>query len=70
MRKAVLGVGAIVLMFTLTGCFNGANEVGGVRTNTDSGWVTAQDVRLPDGRTVVCVMSNTKISCDWKKASE
>lgn len=69
MKKAraivVSAVMAVGLAFTLTGCFNGADSVGGVRTETDTGWVTAQKVALPDGGEVVCVMSNTKISCDW-----
>lgn len=63
--KKIAAIAAISLAaVTLTGCAGGDPH----RTTTDSGWVTAQYVDLPDGRQVICVMSDTKISCDWESA--
>lgn len=62
-RSLVIGLIAVV---ALSGCANAGEDAS--RTDTDSGWVTAQYVQLPDGRQVICVMSNTKISCDWENA--
>lgn len=63
MKRKLAALALIAL--TLTGCSAGE---GANRTNTDTGWVTAQYVELPDGRSVICIMSNTKISCDWERA--
>lgn len=63
MKKLVAAAAVLLTAITLAGCAGGDPS----RTTTDSGWVTAQYVDLPDGRKVICVMSDT-ISCDWENA--
>jgi hypothetical protein len=60
--KVIVAATLIAATLALSSCS------GGNRTTTDTGWVTAQYVNLPDGRKVICVMSDTKISCDWEHA--
>lgn len=64
MKRVLIVLAALAVVGTLAGCAEGDPN----RTRTDSGWVTAQFIDLPDGRQVICVMSDTKISCDWGSA--
>lgn len=65
MKRKIAGAAVVIAaVLALSGCAGSAAN----RTQTDTGWVTAQYVKLPDGRKVICVMSDTKISCDWAGA--
>lgn len=62
----LLKVGAVALMaIALVGC---SAPEGSTRTSTDTGYMLAVDVQLPDGRQVTCVTNSKSLSCDWENA--
>ncbi|ODA89995.1 hypothetical protein ATY41_02840 [Leifsonia xyli subsp. xyli] len=52
---------------TLTACANGpiVNSKNTTRTAADGGWISVNDVLLPNGRHVYCASNGNGISCDW-----
>lgn len=65
-------IAGVLTVAALSGCAPGApaDAKGGdaVSTSTETGWISARVVNLPNGGTVVCVYYSSAISCDWAGA--